>query len=81
MKLIPGCRLVQSREKIVLKKNLVEQVICFQESGTADQKLCIRMISCERFSYLVNFRTRDSSDNKQHQQWMVIRSRFTHVHE
>lgn len=41
MKLILGCHLVQSREKIVLKKNLVEQVICFQESGTADQKLQI----------------------------------------
>lgn len=41
MKLIRGCHLVQSREEIVLKKNLVEQVICFQESGTADQKLQI----------------------------------------
>lgn len=43
--------------------------------------LCVGVVRCKRFPYLVNFWTRDSSDDKQHEQWMVVWTRLAHIHE
>ena len=52
---------------------------CYNGDMVTD--LCVRMVCSKCFPYLVNFWTRDPSNNVQHQQWMVVRTRLTHIHK